>query len=478
MRHLNFLKVVIVLLISTNFALAQTNQSDGGITSPIINPSPQFGGQEIFRFKTGLMTQLDDGSFGIGANDRWFSMGSYNFLPQTSYGLRFQVNQKALLMGYEDIGNINPRILWVGEPTQNLGNLEFRVSTDFGLPFASDLVATMRNDGSTIFGPSIPAPFGNDLQVGIYSQKEIGLEIYQVGNGTGPTHGILVNNSSNAFSNIGISANVQNGSDYNTGVLGRGDSGTVLNIGVYGVVGTINPTDYAGYFDGNVFVSGTIINPSDKKLKKNIKPEKSTLEKLNELRPVTFNFRDSEKINLSQGLQHGFIAQEFEETFPELVHKINKPVFDEDGSVKETMHFKSINYSGLISILARSVQELSMEVDSLRRQLAQAQKTYVVLDRTLNEQELENIKNKAYVLEQNIPNPYSGQTIIGYKVPKDEKSASIMVFDMMGHLLKTYKLDKPEGQLTISAEELDQGIFLYSLVSNGQEIITKRMIIE
>src|SRR5699024_6618495 len=103
-----------------------------------------------------------------------------------------------------------------------------------------------------------------------------------------------------------------------------------------------------------------------------------------------------------------FIAQEFEETFPELVHKINKPVFDEDGSVKETMHFKSINYSGLISILARSVQELSMEVDSLRRQLAQAQKTYVVLDRTLNEQELENIKNKAYVLEQNIPNPYSG----------------------------------------------------------------------
>ncbi|HET8839454.1 MAG TPA: tail fiber domain-containing protein [Flavobacteriaceae bacterium] len=260
------------------------------------------------------------------------------------------------------------------------------------------------------------------------------------------------------------------------GSAGTGGSSIATNYAVYGEAQDpgFGGTYYAGFFDGDVTVTGTFTNPSDKKLKENIEPEKNVLEQIEKLNPVVFQFKNTDEVNLPTGLQHGFIAQELEKIFPELVKEVTKPVFNEKGEITGNTSFKSVNYIGMISILAQSVKELNAKVG----QLEKSQQTYVVLNNSLSAQELENLEGKIYSLEQNNPNPFNKQTIISYKVPENDKSVTIMIFDMTGNLLKKYELDKPEGSITISASELHQGIFLYSLVSHGREVITKKMIVE
>jgi hypothetical protein len=52
------------------------NQSAGQVINPIFNPiTQQFGGQEIFRFQPGLVTQLQSGSLFVLAVANGFPLG-------------------------------------------------------------------------------------------------------------------------------------------------------------------------------------------------------------------------------------------------------------------------------------------------------------------------------------------------------------------------------------------------------------------
>ncbi|MBL0266213.1 MAG: tail fiber domain-containing protein [Leptospiraceae bacterium] len=62
--------------------------------------------------------------------------------------------------------------------------------------------------------------------------------------------------------------------------------------------------------------TGVWVNNSDERLKKNIQPLGNFLEKLTELRPVTFEWKDPKKLNAKEGKHIGFIAQEVEKVFP------------------------------------------------------------------------------------------------------------------------------------------------------------------
>ena len=84
----------------------------------------------------------------------------------------------------------------------------------------------------------------------------------------------------------------------------------------------------------------------------------------------------------------------------------------------------------------------------------------------------------AALLYQNSPNPFTERTEISYVVPVEAQLATIYIFDMSGTQLKEYDIETfGEGCLTINANELYAGLFLYSLVVDGKLIDTKQMII-
>ena len=80
-------------------------------------------------------------------------------------------------------------------------------------------------------------------------------------------------------------------------------------------------------------------------------------------------------------------------------------------------------------------------------------------------------------LKQNTPNPPNGNTVIKYFAPNDARNAQILVTDMKGGVLKTYKIATGEGQLIIKSGELPSRTYNYTLYVNNTQIDTKQMII-
>ncbi|HRG01226.1 MAG TPA: T9SS type A sorting domain-containing protein [Bacteroidia bacterium] len=77
----------------------------------------------------------------------------------------------------------------------------------------------------------------------------------------------------------------------------------------------------------------------------------------------------------------------------------------------------------------------------------------------------------------NKPNPFNKETIIEYNIV-ETGTASILVFDMNGKLLKTILVKTPgHGSVTINSADLLPGMYYYSLIVNNMEVDTKKMIL-
>ena len=95
-----------------------------------------------------------------------------------------------------------------------------------------------------------------------------------------------------------------------------------------------------------------LVQTSAAKLKHNIEPLGSQMNKINSLRPVRYNWK-----NRSTPEEIGFIAEEVQKIYPELVGK------DSNGKIS------GINYAKMVSVLVKSVQEQQNEIDSLNNEL-------------------------------------------------------------------------------------------------------------
>jgi hypothetical protein len=183
-----------------------------------------------------------------------------------------------------------------------------------------------------------------------------------------------------------------NGDNYGVNARASAVSTNGTNYGIYSSAanGAVN---YAGFFNGDVTITGTLVQPSDKKLKKGIKPISSVLDKIAALTPVSY-FYDAKStgLKLPKNLQYGFVAQDLELVFPDLVTKqvvniettgiggkhgveLNKKgeeVFSKNKEVTEKLtennkeEFKGVNYTGLISILAQGIKEQQAQIEALK----------------------------------------------------------------------------------------------------------------
>lgn len=108
------------------------------------------------------------------------------------------------------------------------------------------------------------------------------------------------------------------------------------------------------YIQGDLFIDGSIVQPSDVYLKENICAiDKDSTDKIMNLKPLTFTF----KADKTKSIHYGFIAQDFEKEYPELVEI--KPD-------KHSSSIKAINYLEIIPLLVDKIQTMQKEIDILK----------------------------------------------------------------------------------------------------------------
>jgi hypothetical protein len=105
--------------------------------------------------------------------------------------------------------------------------------------------------------------------------------------------------------------------------INSNDNGAV-SYGIYSRVPEAK--DHAGYFDGNVTVTGNFVNNSDARLKKNIERIDRAIDVVMQLQPRQYQFLEGNRFSYSCERMHfGFLAQDLEKVLPALVHDIAHP---------------------------------------------------------------------------------------------------------------------------------------------------------
>ena len=257
------------------------------------------------------------------------------------------------------------------------------------------------------------------------------------------------------------------------------------------------------------------IPTSDARFKTNIATLESSLDKIRQLRGVSYDYDQEGKFDFPARSQMGFIAQEIKEVYPELVHEADNG-------------YNGVNYMGLIPALVESVKELDQrqqaatiagdpelkadvlesmqamqqsneqlradnirlqtELDAVKTEMAEIKDLIKRFDGDLDAccttsgssktERFENagMNESAARLEQNNPNPFNESTLINYYLPENAKDAQIHISTLDGKLLKVLKVDNTgNGQAGISAGELAPGNYIYTLQIEGKTIDSKQM---
>ena len=107
------------------------------------------------------------------------------------------------------------------------------------------------------------------------------------------------------------------------------------------------------YIPSDLYVNGSIFNPSDATLKKDIHEiweEESNA--LMDIKPISFKFKD----DIKSKIHYGFVAQDFEKIYPNLVKN-------------SEMGYKTINYIELVPILVSKIQTLDAQIEVLKNEI-------------------------------------------------------------------------------------------------------------
>ena len=222
---------------------------------------------------------------------------------------------------------------------------------------------------------------------------------------------------------------------------------------------------------------GSIVYPSDEKLKLNIMPISSQTNNLLKLRSVSYKLNHEEmkskssssdtdslsrnKLTSETALQddrihYGFLAQDVKKIYPELVYE------DEAGTL-------GIDYVSFIPLLITELKNQNETIENLKHEIQTLKATNVNTimnrDKSLGE------------LYQNYPNPFDQTTTIKFKLSNNTNSAEIYVYNLQGNLIKSYSMNNADESIEIKASELKPGMYLYSLLSNGMVVDTKTMVL-
>lgn len=207
----------------------------------------------------------------------------------------------------------------------------------------------LENNQKILFENSVGTEFGNifmntsDNMVyqNLRSNKDIN---FKAGNGGNEGHVVVMpGGSTDVLAKFGETQDLY--------VKGHVTSSShIYALGALGV-GTTTPTT-----TGLIRATNDVVAfySSDERLKENISELSGSVDKINQIRGVEFDWIPKEGVHENEGHDIGVIAQEIEKVFPEIVQT------RENG-------YKAVKYDKLTAVLISAIKELKAEIDDLKK---------------------------------------------------------------------------------------------------------------
>jgi hypothetical protein len=270
-------------------------------------------------------------------------------------------------------------------------------------------------------------------------------------------YGFIFDNSSYwSNSNYGLTFRP---SSNNTGVLGRSD------------MAFAQVWSYSGS-----------INLSDERQKENIIKIDNALGLVLKLQGVKYDLkreyayndslitdeRSKVKLEKQRKNQIGLLAQEVEKVLPEAV------VYDDSTDIY------GVVYSRFIPVLIEAIKEQQNIIENLKieMQSIKSEANEKSAELSDNTQTAKTLSTQQPTLAQNIPNPFTDNTRIGITLPETVKNARLYVYNMQGIQIKSFDInERGATSVTIEGFSLQAGMYLYTLIADGKEVDTKKMIL-
>ncbi|MBL7963288.1 MAG: tail fiber domain-containing protein [Flavobacteriales bacterium] len=153
------------------------------------------------------------------------------------------------------------------------------------------------------------------------------------------------------------------------------DYGSYFAAGVMGVAHQAGTSTYAGYFVGDVHITGDLTvsgsyPTSDAGLKQNVAPLSNAMAVVQQLEPKTYSFIQGlhPGLNLPSGDQAGLIAQQVDMVVPGLTKTFTVPAeVDSSGAIlNPSIQYMGLNYTGLIPYLIGAIKEQQQQINTLQ----------------------------------------------------------------------------------------------------------------
>ena len=130
--------------------------------------------------------------------------------------------------------------------------------------------------------------------------------------------------------------------------------------------------------------------------------------------------------------------------------------------------------------LMRKVAETKAEIEKLQTQIAALQSSMVNRQSSMTDGTLRvttSEETSIALLGQNLPNPFDNSTIIPFRIPRECHSATIVITEVTGKIVRAIPVSCKETQLALEAGLLAPAAYSYSLVVDGITVDTKQMVL-
>jgi len=236
---------------------------------------------------------------------------------------------------------------------------------------------------------------------------------------------------------------------------------------------------------------------SDRRLKKKVRQFEDGLDVLMDINPVWFQYKENMNMPANQDYV-GTIAQDLRKAAPYMVHDVTFDAgnaADVEGGAERRRGYMSADYSALMFVMVNAIKEQQAIIENQEAKMAAQEVAMEELRAQMRVLQKGNDSNddrqaqpagpatlpgdlETVELFQNKPNPFNQATEISYVLPANVQRAQLYIYDLNGSQIQSFELtDRGRSSVTVQGSSLQAGMYIYTLIADGQEMATKRMIL-